>query len=263
VILVKEMQQDKLQEILNGMRQFDEAGDHYAFTFTANNNDLFTFSTQTHWEGWADEKCTKEIRAPSLVKPEKMAYIWQIQKQPYLVVNKDDEYFLYCFLGGNALVNANVAQRMASHLLKPHVSVRSGDLGFINIKNLPKQAFNRAPTPKQRMQILKRDAYRCCICGRRAADYTDVELHIHHIRPFGDGGLTEDGNLITLCHTCHKGLDPHGDSQIFTLVSAKNNTDDERADFFLKVIQYRELYWNAYMNLNKKGESKNTPSKTK
>jgi HNH endonuclease len=34
-------------------------------------------------------------------------------------------------------------------------------------------------------------------------------LHVHHIRPHGTGGLTEIDNLITLCHTCHIGLDPH------------------------------------------------------
>ena len=39
----------------------------------------------------------------------------------------------------------------------------------------------------------------------------DVELYVHHVKPWGEGGLTVEENLVTLCHTCDKGLDPHGD----------------------------------------------------
>jgi len=67
------------------------------------------------------------------------------------------------------------------------------------------------------MQIVQRDLYRCRICGRRPADYVDLELHVHHIRPFARDGLTIEENLITLCHTCHAGLDPHFRPQLFDL----------------------------------------------
>jgi hypothetical protein len=30
------------------------------------------------------------------------------------------------------------------------------------------------------MDVLRRDDFRCQICGRRAADYVDIELHVHH-----------------------------------------------------------------------------------
>ena len=61
------------------------------------------------------------------------------------------------------------------------------------------------------MRVLKRDEYRCRICGRKEADHVDVELHVHHVKPWAKGGLTVEDNLATLCHTCHKGLDPHED----------------------------------------------------
>ena len=248
------MEQSKLQEILAEMGQFDETGDYYAFTLTANEAGLINFSMQTRWEGWADEQHTKELRVPSLVKPERMIQYWQLIKQPYLIVNKVEHYILYSFLGGNALVNSDVVKRIDPQVLKPDFCVRTGDLGFVSIKNLPKQAFNHAPTPKQRMRIFKRDGFRCRICGRRPVDYTDVELHIHHIRPFGDGGLTEDGNLITLCHTCHKGLDPHGDSMMFALIFSEKNPRDETATFLSSVLRYRDLFWKTYSKLNDKEE---------
>jgi hypothetical protein len=33
------------------------------------------------------------------------------------------------------------------------------------------------------------------------------------------GGLTEIDNLITLCHTCHIGLDPHFELGLYGLMS--------------------------------------------
>lgn len=59
------------------------------------------------------------------------------------------------------------------------------------------------------MQVLKRDGYRCVVRGRRPADHIDVELHVHHILPWEAHGPTAEQNLVTLCGTCHKGLDPH------------------------------------------------------
>lgn len=44
--------------------------------------------------------------------------------------------------------------------------------------------------------------------------YVDVELHVHHAIPWGQGGITEEANLITLCKTCHDGLDPHYDQSL-------------------------------------------------
>ncbi len=236
------MKSNRLLEILNEMHQFDETHDYYAFSFMANENGSITFSTQTEWQGWGDDQCKTEIRVPSLVRPSVMVKIWTLMKQPYLIVNKDEHYFLYRFLGGNALVDADVVKRIEPSFFEPDICVRSGDLGFVNIKNLPKQAYNHAPTPKHRMRILKRDDFRCRICGRRPADYTDIELHVHHIRPFSEGGLTEDGNLITLCHTCHKGLAPHGDINTFSITSV----DAESKKFLQSVIRYRELIWEAY-----------------
>src|SRR5262249_38518073 len=79
-----------------------------------------------------------------------------------------------------------------------------------------------APTPKLRMSVLKRDGFRCRLCGRSPDNHVDVELHVHHIRPFGrpSEGVTHPDNLTTLCHTCHKGLHPHNDDSLFERIGS-------------------------------------------
>ncbi|MFQ3548150.1 MAG: HNH endonuclease [Armatimonadota bacterium] len=50
---------------------------------------------------------------------------------------------------------------------------------------------------EQKRQILKRDNYKCVICGKGKID--GVELHIDHIKPRSLGGKAEIENGQTLC----------------------------------------------------------------
>ena len=54
-----------------------------------------------------------------------------------------------------------------------------------------------------RYDVLKRDNFRCTICGRTAAD--GIKLHVDHIMPIAKGGKTEMYNLRTLCNQCNSG----------------------------------------------------------
>lgn len=58
-------------------------------------------------------------------------------------------------------------------------------------------------TPSVRFAIMKRDGYRCRICGRSAAD--GVELEIDHIVLVSKGGQSTPDNLWTLCFDCNRG----------------------------------------------------------
>ena len=64
-------------------------------------------------------------------------------------------------------------------------------------------------TKKLRYQVLKRDHYRCVICGRSAKD--GVKLHVDHIKPVAQGGKTVLNNLRTLCADCNLGKSDHYD----------------------------------------------------
>lgn len=56
-----------------------------------------------------------------------------------------------------------------------------------------------------RLQVLKRDGFRCKLCGRSPAIQTGVDLHIDHILPVAKGGKTTLENLQTLCRECNLG----------------------------------------------------------
>lgn len=67
-------------------------------------------------------------------------------------------------------------------------------------------------TNSLRYDVLKRDGFRCVLCGASADD--GVKLHIDHIIPVSKGGQTTMGNLRTLCDRCNTGkrdkYDPYG-----------------------------------------------------
>jgi hypothetical protein len=60
----------------------------------------------------------------------------------------------------------------------------------------------QAVTPKVRYRILKRDDFRCVLCGKTAKD---VQLEVDHIYPVSKGGDSSDKNLRTLCADCNGG----------------------------------------------------------
>jgi len=52
---------------------------------------------------------------------------------------------------------------------------------------------------------MKRDNFKCQLCGRNPATEAGVILHVDHIVPWSKGGETEIGNLQTLCMQCNLG----------------------------------------------------------
>lgn len=58
-------------------------------------------------------------------------------------------------------------------------------------------------TNSLRYDVMKRDNFKCVLCGRGASD--GVTLEVDHIIPVSKGGLTELDNLRTLCYDCNRG----------------------------------------------------------
>lgn len=215
---------------------------YFSLTLSASTDGNILLDGQTMWVGFADEERRIELRALSLVIPERMADFWINFEMPFCVVNDIADFAKWYISGGHALVAKEIVEDIFPDFLKPSACVRLGNVGFEGLAIVPKSAFQKVPTPKKRQEILKRDDYRCKICGRRPADYLDVELHVHHIRPFGNGGLTHEKNLITLCHTCHRGLEPHYEWSLYELVEEKRNSDVKsklREKYLAEVKQYR------------------------
>jgi hypothetical protein len=61
----------------------------------------------------------------------------------------------------------------------------------------------RMMTSALRADILRRDGYRCKMCG--ASRDEGVNLHVDHILPVSHGGRTVKDNLQTLCQPCNLG----------------------------------------------------------
>lgn len=223
----------------------NESNEYFAVTLTGGEDGKMRISTQTHFVRYTDTKPRRELRAPSEIIPEHMISIWNSWKQPYIVVNTPDDLSFFIAIGGNALVEKKLAGGHMLGLGEAKAVVPDGLVGHRNLLGLPAENLNRAPNPKLRMKILKRDDYRCKVCGRRATDNSDIQLHVHHIRPWEQGGITDEKNLIVLCHTCHLGLDPHFEWNLFELIGggiSSLDVEGENQEHFDGVAKYRENF---------------------
>ncbi len=70
--------------------------------------------------------------------------------------------------------------------------------------SVPKERSRTVPL-KMRLSVLKRDHFRCVLCGRSPATHTNVALHLDHLVPYSRGGETTESNLRTLCEDCNWG----------------------------------------------------------
>jgi hypothetical protein len=56
-----------------------------------------------------------------------------------------------------------------------------------------------------RYEVLKRDHFRCVLCGASPATHLGCVLHVDHMIPYSRGGRTIAANLRTLCEACNLG----------------------------------------------------------
>jgi hypothetical protein len=216
---------------------------YFAFELTATPEGTITLGAFTQWAGFADDDPKRELREASVVRAEITAAQWVELGREGMVVNTVEDLLVFFRVGGNALVRKEIAQQLLPDWLLPGESRPETHLGFRAVADIPPSHLNRAPTAKSRMAVLSRDDRRCRICGRRPESNTDVELHVHHIRPWGIGGLSEKVNLLTLCHTCHKGLDPHFDPRLYEYVGRTFTSELQRlrSEWVAGVQRYRAL----------------------
>jgi hypothetical protein len=71
-------------------------------------------------------------------------------------------------------------------------------------KHIPKERSRYVPL-KVRLAVLKRDRFRCVLCGRSPATHSGVTLHLDHKIPYSNGGETTQKNLHALCQDCNWG----------------------------------------------------------
>ncbi|TDO06519.1 HNH endonuclease [Mycobacterium sp. BK086] len=222
---------------------------YFALTLRANRRGQPVWHAQTRFVGWSDRNPRWEMRQASLVDAVKMTQLWNSINQTWLVVHDDHAFALFVRRGGNALVERKFAEKRMPGVISPIESVHDGGVevggfGFLATGHMADQAIDRrTPNRTLRMRVLKRDNYRCVICGRRPGDHIDLELHVHHLIPWRIDGPTAEENLVTLCGTCHKGLVPDYEPMLRELAGLPGPArpiDDGNAEFDEDVARYRE-----------------------
>ncbi len=218
--------------------------DYFQLSIFSIEKNRFSYSFMTNWCGNDEQNPLIEIREPSLMIPDKSIHLFKDINEPLLIINDKNDFGLFINLfGGNALITKELCDLYLSEIIKPQKNIKTFYGGYQNIESVPQSKFNRAANPKMRMKILQRDNLRCKVCGASPKNNEHIELHLHHITPHSEGGLTEEQNLITLCHTCHKGLEPHKDFSLYSLIDLGLLSD----------LQPKEEYINRIRNNIKLG----------
>jgi hypothetical protein len=84
-----------------------------------------------------------------------------------------------------------------------NLSISKGRKSYDHLrKNIKSSSYRKGIAPKLRYMILKRDGFKCVLCGKTS---DDDRLEIDHIVPIVAGGNNNINNLRTLCSECNKG----------------------------------------------------------
>lgn len=159
---------------------------YYALTLTATDDGHIRWASQTIYVG-PGAKPYWELRVSAPVNALSMRRAWGDVGQTSIVVADLGTLSFFLRAGGNAHVEESIARGRFPRLFEP-VECAPSWWGVRSMADVQPKALRHAPTPKLRMDVLRRDDYRCRACGRRSADYVGLELHVHHIWPHGKGG---------------------------------------------------------------------------
>lgn len=85
----------------------------------------------------------------------------------------------------------------------PHFNALQQRIALQNSEEAKRKRARSQMTDKLRYTILKRDGFRCVLCGRGRDD--GAQLEVDHIFPVSKGGETVPKNLRTLCKECNRG----------------------------------------------------------
>ena len=210
---------DRFDALARSLTEIHPDTSYYAATLlkTGTGEMLEFFS---RWAGLSEQYSLDkgiELRRAVPVDPEKYSQLWKKQDQGWIAVNDDLGVLVFFGVGGHAFIAEDIAGRHFAVDLEPHPVARNGGVGFRHYDPKSREVTKRRLRPKQKRRILDRDGHQCKICRKKQSDCPEIELQAHHIRPFAQGGLTIDENLITLCSECHQSLDPHFQRDLFFL----------------------------------------------
>ena len=161
------------------------------------------------WEKLGRQPSYKEMKKP-LSKYSVKPYInrfgtWYSALEKFIeYINDSQNYDEKSSIETNELMDEN------NHINKESVEINTElvEVGGTNEQNneiAPKHKTKRDPNLRLRFLVMRKDGFKCVMCGKSPANYSGVELHIDHIMPWSKGGETVLENLQTLCSVCNIG----------------------------------------------------------
>ena len=177
----------------------------------ANNTDFYEIGQTTVWKMTVEKVLTKkeviEQNLISLIPPyyniNTECYCW------YLVNDIKDYNGKECL---SSLYTSGGLMLGRAHQIPGNAPWRVYSTGDDNgiLKYTAKQIIRTYNPEREKMnsqlryEIMKRDNFRCVLCGRNVSE-DGVKLHVDHFIPIAFGGKTEYDNLRTLCEDCNLG----------------------------------------------------------
>jgi hypothetical protein len=163
----------------------------------------------------------KEMREISLVEPEKIIKNYKKMGQNIPVINTREELLSAISIGGHALVGSDIVNKHWREITKPFMTLKDNKNGFIEYDSIAGRYLKRFAVGDYRTKIFDRDGCQCRVCGSSPDDSVHVRLEVHHIKPWEEGGLSTPENLITLCSTCHSGINMIDRASLFKKVGLR------------------------------------------
>lgn len=126
-------------------------------------------------------------------------FLWTYDSQREGTRTKTNYFCASCEADTRHMCTGGVVEKMSSWELDCKVTITQTYEGIHTvIHDGPKSSGLRL-----RFAILKRDNYRCQLCGATAQD--GVKLEVDHKHPKSRGGPATMENLWTLCYPCNHG----------------------------------------------------------
>lgn len=200
------------------------------------------------------DKKKLEIRKPDLISMVGAKAHFSLMDLPLSAVSTVEELHAFFRIGGHAIIDGEMVKEHWSDLLNPKIVVSDDrSNGFLEYESLEKKYVQRFAKGQLRMEVLKRDNFRCRICGTGPDDDVHYRIEAHHIKPWCEGGMTSPNNLITLCTTCHDGISVVDRQTLYSKIGLDfSNVDHEiiklRDDFSYEQLRsYRYVVANTVL----------------
>lgn len=148
-----------------------------------------------------EEYCKNfKIKLDSFLKLEEKLFVASILEKPVLYA------YIHCIVSFCSPKGRSYYKKEKTYdfdWIKYFIGVAKRTKSTQEAHQLQIKAERAKMTDSLRYDILKRDNFRCQICGATAQD--GVKLHVDHIVPVSKGGKSVPSNLRVLCERCNLG----------------------------------------------------------